>query len=102
MADRDNNIDYDNVGQGFNITHSLGVIKAICAYPGISCRLVSTFGPMKHMTKVNRIVEHSGPCIVSIRPQVAPEQLEQMTSAVSLLAQNICEQCVKSQTKQRH
>ncbi len=100
MANTEN--DYDNVGHGFNIAHSLGSVMATCIYPGVSCRLVSTFGPMKQMFKVNRTVEHSGACIVSIRPQVSKEQMEQMTSAVGILAQNICEQCVKSQTKQRH
>ena len=100
MANTEN--DYDNVGQGFSVVQSPRLVTATCAYPGVSCRLASTFGPMKQMFKVNRIVEHSGACIVSIRPQADPNKIEQMTAAISILTQNICEQCVKSQTKQRH
>lgn len=92
----------ENNDQGFTVVQSSRLIMATCVYPGVSCRLVSTFGPIKHITKVNRTVEHIGKCIVSIRPQVEPDKVEEMTSAISILAQNICEQCVKSQTKQRH
>ena len=100
MAKQEN--DHEYIGQGFSVVQSPRLVMTTCEYPGVPCRLASTFGPMKKMLKVNRTVEHAGACIVSIRPQVAPEQVEQMTNAIYILTQNICEQCIKSQTKQRH